>query len=67
MEYSGARSADDHDRPVADPVPQRVTGSWARAKADERQVLLEIFHTDPTLTADRPGHPVHRSLTVSDH
>lgn len=25
------------------------------AKADERQVLLEIFHTDPTLTADRPG------------
>lgn len=25
------------------------------AKADERQTLLEISHTDPTLTADRPG------------
>jgi hypothetical protein len=25
------------------------------AKADERQTLLEIFHIDPTLTADRPG------------
>ncbi|MEV6907236.1 hypothetical protein [Amycolatopsis sp. NPDC051071] len=24
------------------------------AKADERQTLLDIFHTDPTLTADRP-------------
>ena len=25
------------------------------AKADERQVLMEILHADPTLTADRPG------------
>lgn len=33
------------------PVGFALTG----AKADERQTLLEIFHTDPTLTADRPG------------
>lgn len=33
------------------PVAFALTG----AKADERQVLLEIFHTDPALTADRPG------------
>jgi hypothetical protein len=33
------------------PVGFALTG----AKADERQTLLEIFHTDPTLTAQRPG------------
>jgi hypothetical protein len=33
------------------PVGFALTG----AKADERQILLEIFHTDPTLTAQRPG------------
>lgn len=33
------------------PVGFALTG----AKADERQTLLEIFHTDPTLTATRPG------------
>jgi DDE family transposase len=33
------------------PVGFALTG----AKADERQTLLEIFHLDPTLTADRPG------------
>jgi hypothetical protein len=33
------------------PVGFALTG----AKADERQTLLEIFHTDPTLTGDRPG------------
>jgi Transposase DDE domain len=33
------------------PVGFALTG----AKADERQTLLEIFHTDPALTADRPG------------
>jgi hypothetical protein len=32
------------------PVGFALTG----AKADERQTLLEIFHTDPTLTAKRP-------------
>ena len=33
------------------PIGFALTG----AKADERQTLLEIFHTDPTLTGDRPG------------
>ena len=33
------------------PVGFALTG----AKADERQTLLEIFHLDPTLTAQRPG------------
>jgi hypothetical protein len=33
------------------PVGFALTG----AKADERHTLLEIFHIDPTLTADRPG------------
>jgi hypothetical protein len=33
------------------PIGFALTG----AKADERQTLLEIFHLDPTLTADRPG------------
>jgi len=33
------------------PIGFALTG----AKADERHTLLEIFHTDPTLTADRPG------------
>jgi len=33
------------------PVGFALTG----AKADERQTLLEIFHTDHTLTADRPN------------
>jgi hypothetical protein len=33
------------------PVGFALTG----AKADERQTLLEIFHLDPTLTADRPN------------
>lgn len=33
------------------PIGFALTG----AKADERQTLLEIFHTDPALTADRPG------------
>jgi DDE family transposase len=28
------------------------------AKADERTVLLDILHTDPTLTAQRPGQTV---------
>jgi hypothetical protein len=32
------------------PVGFALTG----AKADERQTLLDIFHTDPALTADRP-------------
>jgi Transposase DDE domain len=32
------------------PIGFALTG----AKADERQTLLEIFHTDPTLTGDRP-------------
>lgn len=33
------------------PVGFALTG----AKADERQTLLEIFHLDPALTAERPG------------
>jgi hypothetical protein len=33
------------------PIGFAVTG----AKADEHQTLLEIFHTDPHLTANRPG------------
>ena len=33
------------------PVGFALTG----AKADERQTLLEIFHLDPALTADRPN------------
>jgi hypothetical protein len=33
------------------PVGFALTG----AKADERQTLLEIFHADPALTADRPN------------
>jgi len=33
------------------PIGFALTG----AKADERQTLLDIFHTDPTLTGDRPG------------
>ena len=33
------------------PVGFALTG----AKADERQTLLEIFRTDPSLTALRPG------------
>jgi hypothetical protein len=33
------------------PIGFALTG----AKADERQTLMEMFHTDPTLTADRPG------------
>jgi hypothetical protein len=33
------------------PVGFALTG----AKADERQILMEIFHTDPSLTATRPG------------
>jgi hypothetical protein len=33
------------------PVGFALTG----AKADERQTLLEIFHLDPTLIAERPG------------
>ena len=33
------------------PVGFALTG----AKADERQTLLEIFHLDPALTAQRPG------------
>jgi hypothetical protein len=33
------------------PVGFALTG----AEADERQTLLEIFDTDPPLTADRPG------------
>src|SRR6266511_4181615 len=33
------------------PIGFALTG----AKADERQTLIEMFHTDPILTADRPG------------
>ena len=33
------------------PIGFALTG----AKADERQVLLDLLHDDPTLTADRPG------------
>jgi hypothetical protein len=33
------------------PIGLALTG----AKADERQVLLDILHADPTLVADRPG------------
>jgi DDE family transposase len=36
------------------PVGFALTG----AKADERTVLLDILHTDPTLTAQRPGQTV---------
>jgi Transposase DDE domain len=36
------------------PVAFALTG----AKADERQTLLDILRTDPTLTADRPGQTV---------
>ena len=36
------------------PVAFALTG----AKADERQTLLEIFHVDPTLTAQRPRQTV---------
>lgn len=36
------------------PVGFALTG----AKADERTVLLDILHTDPTLTAHRPGQTV---------
>ncbi len=35
------------------PVAFALTG----AKADERHTLLEIFHLDPTLTANRPDQP----------
>jgi len=36
------------------PVGFALTG----AKADERQVLLDILHTDPALTAERPGQTI---------
>jgi hypothetical protein len=36
------------------PVAFALTG----AKADERQTLLDILHTDPILTTDRPGQTV---------
>ena len=36
------------------PVGFALTG----AKADEREVLLDILHTDPALTADRAGQTV---------
>jgi hypothetical protein len=35
-----------------------VSFALTAAKADERTVLLDILHTDPTLTANRPGQTV---------
>ncbi len=43
------------------PVGFALTG----AKADERTVLLDILHTDPTLSAPRPGQIIIGTRTIS--